>query len=243
MRPLTAKELLQVWEQGIAQPPVWKALGLLAAATPEMSLEQLSVLPIGQRNGRLLTLREWTFGSHIESVANCPHCGEVLELNFTINDIRVDPALVAETDLQLERAGYRVHYRLPNSQDLELVGAYTDPLKVQAIILSRCLLEVFAPSEAAETTLPDEVKDAVVAAMVKHDPQADIELALTCSACEHPWTVGFDIVTFFWHEINTWARRLLWDIHRLARVYGWSESEILALSPLRRQFYLEMVDP
>jgi hypothetical protein len=28
-------------------------------------------------------------------------------------------------------------------------------------------------------------------------------------------------------------------VHALASVYGWSEKEILSLSPARRQFYLE----
>jgi hypothetical protein len=31
------------------------------------------------------------------------------------------------------------------------------------------------------------------------------------------------------------------DVHELASAYGWRESEILALSPQRRQAYLELV--
>ena len=50
-----------------------------------------------------------------------------------------------------------------------------------------------------------------------------------------------DIAGFFWAELDAWARRLLREIHTLARFYGWSEAEILALSPLRRRCYLEMV--
>ena len=38
------------------------------------------------------------------------------------------------------------------------------------------------------------------------------------------------------------AKRLLMDVHLLARAYGWSEAEVLALSPARRRFYLEMVE-
>ncbi|MEL6764398.1 MAG: phage baseplate protein, partial [Cyanobacteria bacterium J06607_6] len=69
MRPLTSQELLQVWEQGLTASPARRALGMLAMASSELSLEQLAVLPVGQRDGQLLTLREWTFGSHIGSVA------------------------------------------------------------------------------------------------------------------------------------------------------------------------------
>jgi hypothetical protein len=31
------------------------------------------------------------------------------------------------------------------------------------------------------------------------------------------------------------------EVHRLARVYGWREADILSMSASRRQFYLEMV--
>ena len=43
--------------------------------------------------------------------------------------------------------------------------------------------------------------------------------------------------------MNHWAGRMLLDIHALARAYGWSESDILALPPRRRQAYLELVAP
>jgi hypothetical protein len=36
------------------------------------------------------------------------------------------------------------------------------------------------------------------------------------------------------------ARALLAEVHSLARAYGWTEPEILALSPQRRAAYLEM---
>ena len=42
-------------------------------------------------------------------------------------------------------------------------------------------------------------------------------------------------------EIDAWARTILYQVHLLASVYGWSESEILALSPWRRHLYLQMI--
>jgi hypothetical protein len=77
--------------------------------------------------------------------------------------------------------------------------------------------------------------------MSRADPQADVRLALTCPACRHQWRSIFDIVTFFWIELDVWARRTLRDVHALARAYGWREADILALSPQRRQCYLEMI--
>ncbi len=64
---------------------------------------------------------------------------------------------------------------------------------------------------------------------------------MECPTCDHAWDEIFDIVSFFWAELDAWAHRVLHDVHVLARAYAWSEAEILALPPLRRQYYLELV--
>jgi len=46
---------------------------------------------------------------------------------------------------------------------------------------------------------------------------------------------------FLWTEITSQARRLLHEVHLLATTYGWHEADILAMSAIRRQYYLEMV--
>jgi hypothetical protein len=51
----------------------------------------------------------------------------------------------------------------------------------------------------------------------------------------------FDIISFFWTELDSLARRLLQDVHVLAKAYSWREADILSMSATRRQFYLEMV--
>src|SRR5690349_3641288 len=105
MRPLSAAELLNVWEWGQGRTPIQQALLLLAAACPETAPDALAALPIGQRDARLLTLREWLFGTEIASVALCPQCGERLDLSFTTGDIQV---AAPETDapLALHSGGY-----------------------------------------------------------------------------------------------------------------------------------------
>ena len=68
-----------------------------------------------------------------------------------------------------------------------------------------------------------------------------MNLALDCPACGAHWQSVFDIVTFLWGEIEDWAQRLLYDVHLLASAYGWSERDIVAMTPRRRRMYLEMV--
>lgn len=81
----------------------------------------------------------------------------------------------------------------------------------------------------------------IAALMAEADPQADVELALTCPGCGIAWGVPFDIGMFLWWELDARARRLLQDVSVLASAYGWREADVLALTPRRRQLYLELV--
>jgi hypothetical protein len=73
------------------------------------------------------------------------------------------------------------------------------------------------------------------------DPCMDFGIDLICPACTHAWAASFDVPRFLWEEIETRARRLLDEVHALARSYGWSERQILDLSDVRRGAYLERV--
>ena len=91
----------------------------------------------------------------------------------------------------------------------------------------------------------DQLPDSVIRKLNQRievlDPQAEIRINLLCPECSHKWDVFFDITSFLWTEINDWAKRMLQMVHKLALGYGWSEHEILNLSPVRRQLYLGML--
>jgi hypothetical protein len=252
MRALTPVELLAVWEQGLSAPPGEQALSLLAAACPDLGWEELERLPIGLRDGLLLTLRELTFGARLASVMPCPACGERLEMAFGAAEIRAAPPRRVPTEgvmdtrspenLVVTQDGYRVEFRLPDSRDVAAVSEPDDREEAGAQLLDRCLLVVSRDGVAVPTrALPAAVAQAVTERMAEADPQAEVQLTLVCPTCGHSWQTLFDILTFFWAEINAWALRALREVHILAAAYGWCEAEILALSPRRRQIYLELI--
>lgn len=241
MRALSVPELLEVWERGLVQSPVQRALTLLSIACPDVAPQDLAELSIGQRDACLLTLREWTFGSQLTSVVDCPNCVDRLELNFNIADIRVVSDVPQTPTLSLEMEDYIVRFRLPNSHDLATIAIQEATIAPRKL-LEGCLLEVTRLQQpCAPEHLPDEVLESVVAQMTLADPQAEVKLSLTCPACQHEWKSIFDIVSYFWDELNVWAIRILREVHLLASTYGWREAEILAMHPYRRQLYLEMI--
>ena len=227
MRALSATELLSVWESGCSQLPLQRALTMLAVACPEVSSDSLGRLTIGQRDARLLTLREITFGSEITGVTECPECGEKIELSVNSPDIGPATETEAPNELVVQANGREVRVRLPTSTDLLAVSTPEE-------LLERCLLN--GGEHASESFLA-----MVGEKMSSADPMADIALALDCPNCEYQWEAPFDIVAFLWHEISTAARRLLREVHTLASAYGWTEGEILTLSSARRHAYLEMI--
>ncbi|MCC6862850.1 MAG: hypothetical protein IT158_30025 [Bryobacterales bacterium] len=212
MQPLSTAELLDFWEQARALSPLERALTLLARACPEIEPEALAQWSIGQRDSALMTLRERAFGPEVACLADCPHCGGRLDISFRLDEVRARPA-----------AGGPWPFRLPNSLDLAAASEAGTPEEARRILMERCGITEDLIGQAAEA-----------------DPLADVELGLQCPACEQWWEAPFDIVRHFWSEIDAWARRVLREVHVLASAYGWSEPEILALSPWRRQLYLEM---
>ncbi|HDN65368.1 MAG TPA: phage baseplate protein [Methanosarcinales archaeon] len=242
MRALSAPELLDVWERGNVQSPVHQALSLLSAACPEASADSLTKLNIGERDARLLTLREWTFGSQLIGIATCPDCRERLELTFNVADIQMTPESGPTRELTIDVAGYDVRFRLPNSLDMDAIADHKDVDVACEELLESCLLSVYHDGEEISPDhLPAILVEAIVERMAEADPGADVQLALSCPSCRHQWHVTFDIVSFFWSEINAWAYHRLHEVHALALAYGWREADILAMSPWRRQFYLERV--
>lgn len=241
--PLSAQEMLVIWERGLHQHPVERALTMLSVALPEFAPDALLALTIGQRDAYLLTLHETTFGARLESVVECPACQERLEFTLNVADIRVAPTGAGDRDeRQATIDGYEVRFRLPNSRDLIAIARLLDVGQARSTLVQRCLSEAKREGETiADTELPEPVIVGLAEQMARLDPQAEVQLNLSCPACEHRWSLLFDIVSFLWAEIGGQARLLLRDVHTLARAYGWREADILAMSAVRRQYYLEMV--
>jgi hypothetical protein len=243
MRALSAGELLTVWEHGVNQRPSQRALALLAiACADEERPDGIARFTLGQRDERLLRLRERIFGPRLAATSACPGCGEVLEFAINADDIRVTPPFEPAATMNLAQANYELEFRLPDTRDLAKMDPAADPSDNRRHLLSLCVTNARRDGvDIATEGLPPEIVTAISERMAEADPQADVQLDLACPQCEHRWQTPLDIMSFFWTELNAWALRLLNDVHALASAYGWREADILAMTPTRREAYLEMV--
>jgi hypothetical protein len=244
MHTPTPAQLLQVWERGGDPSAAARGLLLLGCSCDEYSAETQAALPLGRRDALLLELRERLFGTAIDAVATCPQCAATVEATFRCDDLRLPDAEAAASTLERAAHGIRVQFRLPDSRDLLALENCGDAGAARALLLDRCVLAAQRGDESCESRgLPHELQTEIAQAMAQADPQADLQLAFRCPDCGHEWQPLFDIARFLWQELHAWALHMLREVDTLAQAYHWAEADILALSPRRRQAYLELCTP
>lgn len=238
MTSLTASRLMTIWERGLNQPLLCRTHQLLAAAFPGLDTSTAGSLSIGERDARLLMVREFLFGSALLNLANCPQCGRPVEWEMNTSDIHLQTPREPEPDRSFIHVSedYEVRFRLPGGNDIQAVSSAEQ-------LLERCVISATRDGKSLHAgQLPMEVREGVSQRMETEDPQADIDLLLDCPYCEHSWNACFDILSYLWEEIHRWAMRMLHSVHLLAKTYHWPEQVILDMSPRRRRMYLQMID-
>ena len=158
------------------------------------------------------------------------------EVSFQLDAIhQSDPELPVD-GLHVACGERDVCFRLPTYTDLIAIASARDEGTARQALAMRCVLRDTGQSEE----LDEETLAAMSTSMATADPQAEVELSVTCPNCADTRLAAFVIGDFLWREVATWATGLLRDVHTLAARYGWLESDVLALSPRRRQLYVEM---
>jgi hypothetical protein len=227
MARLSAEQLLNAWELGLGAGAVDQAILYLEAAGIEAGL-----LGVGAADRQLLRLRAQVLGPCVSAAAHCAGCGQVVE--FELPAEVQDAAEASAGEYILEQERYTVHFRLPTMADASAAAASPDAAAALDVLRTKCI--------AAAHDLPEGVLAAVGSRMSELAAAGEIVLELRCPACAHTESVAFDAASFVTREFDLLARRTLAEVGALARSYGWSEQDILAMSPRRRRKYLELAD-
>lgn len=225
---LSAEALLEIWEHGQRCSPADRSLQLLALAQPGQGRAALAGVDLAQRDWHLLQLRRRWFGSGLAGYADCPACGEQLEVEFDAASLPEEcppdpPAFVT-------RDGCR--FRLPTLGDLIAVAGAEDADVAAHQLFERCRIDAAPPSDLPAIRHEVDEGLAILAA------ERGIYLTLSCTHCGQPSRHALDPAEYLWNEIAAAAAALLEDVHLLASAYGWAERDILAMSPTRRQAYV-----
>lgn len=210
----TGSVILDLYEQGMTAGPAVRA-ALLARAGGSGDDPTL-----GEADRAGWGFLRRAFGPMQEALLTCPDCGE--EVEFTLPPEFAPPEAVAETAV-VNHGGAEIVLRLPHLSDIAGGALWPERLAPGADW-----------SDAG-------FRARAQAALLEADPALKLDLALSCAACGAEQVHMFDVAGFVWARLEQAARRLVRDVAKLARHYGWSEAEITAMSPARRAIYLREI--
>jgi hypothetical protein len=234
---LGAEAIVQIWERGRREHPVDRALTILAVLS-ERPRRELAEISVERRDSLLLAWRSRLFGDSMAGYASCPRCECGVDVSLTAGGLE-EP----EERFLVEVAGQSVGVRLPTSRDLAALAGCESVEAARRMLVRRCIEGGPAGDGSPAGDGVHDGADVAAAVETELDRRAGVSagaVALACPDCGHGWNVELDVAAFTWREIEILARQLLRHVDVLARRYGWSEQDILALSPARRRFYLEL---
>jgi hypothetical protein len=226
-------EVLTLWERGCAAEPSARDDALLGEGAPAS---------LSARNVALLELRARLFGPTQPLRAECPACGTVLEFSVDCESLAgsLQPAGKVGAVHALRCDGYRIAYRVPGIEDWRAAAASSDFVHA---LMQRCIArcERDDGTECAPSALPNAVAEALSSALEALEPGACVDFDLHCPECAAQWSAPMNCGAVLYTEARASAESLLVEVDALARAYGWSEAQVLALSPTRRAAYLQLV--
>jgi hypothetical protein len=238
MPDLSTPALMAAWEDGMGEPLVDRAPTLLRSLGLVEPGRDPSDLTVGACDLLLFDLRGRLFGSDLDLAATCPSCGQGVEVVIPTEQVLPDKPDVPPPLVTVETDGLRIRSRVPTNRNLRDVFRY-GPEATITDLLERCVDTVDGPGAPyAPADLPAAVAEHVADALAASDPGAEVTVEIECP-CGAQWSEILDIRSILWGELTRWVQARLVEVHQLASVYGWAEGDILAMSPLRRAFYLE----
>jgi hypothetical protein len=232
--------LLDAWEAAAGRPSVDRAPALLGPLGRLPEGTDTAELPVGRCDVLLFELRRSLFGDQLEAVATCPGCAADVEFSVGLDDLTPAAArTITGARTILEEGGYQVECRSPRNADLRALAELGREAEL-ADLLERCVTAAHGPEGTAVSAreLPVAIAEAVATSLAERDPGAHVPLGVRCD-CGTEWVDELDIRSVLWMEVSDWAARTLDDVQQLAHAYGWSEADVLAMTPWRRNWYLE----
>jgi hypothetical protein len=231
------ERLLALWERGLGHRGWAQGDALLAG------IDARALRTLGERTVTLLRLHETMFGGGADLVSHCPSCEAAVQ--FTVNCAAVleqIPETTTNTVHRIDAGAYAIEFRLPVSADVVAASRESSDEGFARGMLERCVTGCARDGEPiALRDVPDDALDAVSRRMEALDPGATVSFAVDCPDCAAHWDAPLDVGQLVWQKVQASAERLLLDVDVLARAYGWTEREVLSLTPARRAAYLQIV--
>ncbi len=166
--------------------------------------------------------------------AQCTSCGQAYDLSLSLDELprapkpELFPVIEVETSLGARR------FEVPNGR-VERALARCGPDEALSVLVRETALAESGPRDIEAFTEGDFT--AIEAALDDASPDISDQITTHCPTCEEETVARLDPLDFAFPT----TKGLFRDIHDIAKGYGWSEPDILALPSPRRRIYAEMI--
>jgi hypothetical protein len=235
--------LLAAWEAAAARPEVARGPVLVAFDT-RTTLAAILDLPVSACAALAVSAFREAFGPRPDCRFACPSCRTPIHVPLDLDHLEAAFAADQEVgDLAVVVAGARRELAVHcfSTQDLLDAAATADPAaELRGRIVRTADGKALPPGEidgltGAELAAVDAAADGLAGA-------AATVLRMDCPACGEQQRAAVDPGDLLWERVAMTAPRLMNQVATLARAFGWSEDETLALSAVRRGAYLELAE-
>ncbi len=162
----------------------------------------------------------------------CRGCAAQFDFHLDYAALPVQEAGAAYPRVQVEVAGHKLAFRLPNGADQEALAT------LPVAEAQSWLLRQLAYQPIAVDALDAQATAAIEAALEAVSPGVVVQVQANCPECGAENRVDLNPYRALSHS----SEALLQEVHQIAAHYHWGEAEILALPRPRRQRYLHLID-
>lgn len=179
--------------------------------------------------------REPAFGF----VFKCANCDEEIELEIELAEIsEIQREADAVITIRVEYEGSSFDLRKPLGADLESWGGIVATTESEA---ARLMIGSLASDAALVDSIPPAAIPGIEDALDEVDPLVNFHCRTECGECGGENDFDVDLVEAALAKLRSAQARLIFDVHRLASHYHWTEREIFAVPDRRRRRYLELI--
>ena len=229
----TRAGLLAAWEATVAAPELARGSALVAAAGLADDLAAALDLPVGKSAALAARLHADAFGGEVEGLVTCERCGMLLDVSVPLAGL---PAAHGDATVVVAPDGAELRVRAPTTRDLLAARDSPDPARA---LLAACVTgEDGAPAD--HEALGDAALALVDGAAEELAGAAATVVRVACPECGADVAAPLDVGALLAERVERAAGEALADVAELAAAFGWSEAEVLALTPLRRRAYVEL---
>lgn len=221
-----AAATLDLWEALTATIPPARGAAVLVARGVAPDLAAACDLPLAVAAREALAELRERVGATLDAVTSCPACEALLDVSLPLDEVLAGSEVRAD-DLRVDG----VVVRGPTTADVLAALASAEPA---ATLRARCATWPEGAAPYADVDLAARVAEAAE----QLAGAAGASVRLDCPECGGDVLADVDVIRLLTEQVTEQGLGLLADVAMLAAAFGWSEQDVLAMSPARVRAYL-----